>query len=225
MIRKYKLDVTNARIRDAKRVIVPREGFRWVLGDKFVLAFEAEQSDGTSWSAWNFAAGDLFFIGIKLATDRAAVTYLASADTDEWNDVADWDLADPTGGKICCLLDLNTAELQALFATGDTYKAVVVEVKMVDAAGHETTLAQADAHIFQDICKGSEGDPQPGSPSYYTTGAADAIFAPREEDAARWRFRDGCWQAYCADDDTWRPIVLKLVAGVPALVPGDAVEE
>lgn len=223
--RTYTISTHDGRIRDtqASPLRVQREQFRWMLNDQFILRFHVKAMSGSTWAYDAQAATDVFTIGIKLSSARQEAAYLASASGIAWNQVADWSEADPTSGKLCCKIDLATTELRAQFQTGTPQVAVIVEIRKLDALGNETTLAQEEAYILQDICKGTEGAPAPASPTHLTAAEVFALFVPRTEDAARWRWQDGCWQAYCADDDSWRPVLVKLINGVPTLVLGDAV--
>ncbi len=154
-----------------------------------------------------------FFVGIKQWKEFTATAFLAQTE------VVAVEVA-----KLTFTIDLTSNAL-AEKLTGAAEKCqTVLEVEYTDGDGKDT-IAYFRVDILNDYIKGTEGVPAPSAPTYYTAGIVDSLFVPRAEDAARWRFRNGCWEGYCADDDTWRPIVIKLVDGVPALVPGDAVEE
>jgi hypothetical protein len=120
-------------------------------------------------------------------------------------------------------LDLTDPSIATKMATANTLSARV-DVEWTSADGTKRLTWQFDVTIRRQVYNG-EANAGSGTPPTYPSSVIHQLFVPREEDAARWRFRDGCWEAYFAEDDAWRPIVGKLVDGVPSFVPGDPVEE
>jgi hypothetical protein len=106
-----------------------------------------------------------FFVGVKAKNEFSASTYLAETET-----------LTVDGAKLTFALSLVSSGLAGKL-TGSTAKCEsVLEVSYVDGDG-EDTIASFRIDILNDYVKGTEGDPPPAVPTYYTAAQVEARLA------------------------------------------------
>lgn len=113
----------------------------------------------------NLEDAGAYFVGVKQRQEWAATEYLAETETIVVDD-----------NTLVFSLVLTSATL-ATKLTGSTAKVeCVLEVPYTDEDG-EDTLASFRIDILNDYVKGTEGDPAPSVPIYYTAAQVAALLA------------------------------------------------
>jgi hypothetical protein len=128
-----------------------------------------DPDDGTE-KPFPFTASMTFKFGVKDPASITGATFLVYSDNASFNLSADWAQVDPTQGKICYRFSSNTADMTSFLsaATVDG-KEARAEVEVTEAGDLPFALFQNGMQCYQDVIRGSEGDPTPAEPTYPTS--------------------------------------------------------
>lgn len=151
---------------------------RLILSEEVLFRFTCKftSDGGVTYDTFGFASGTSFRIGIKDPGVITGATFLAYADGAAWNQTTDWSEADPAAGKLCVRLSLNTSAANTfLSSSGTTTQRCVIEIEVTEPGETPFTVAQWFIGLNNDVIRGTEGDPTPGSPTYPTSADLLAV--------------------------------------------------
>lgn len=167
MIRqKYKIDIDTARLfsSDSRPLATAIDLY---ARDEMILCLSTVYRAGTTSETPYDLTGNTFRFGLQKAESLHETPLLAFSDVDKVNVALDWDEADLAAGKLSIRVNLNTAQIIALFATASAAIACVGELEAM-ADGKATTVVQFAARLRPDVIRADPGEPDVGDPEYVT---------------------------------------------------------
>ena len=145
------------------------------LRNTYTFQFTLQQYVGGAWTKFELPAGWSRKLVVRDPDDATGAT-LALAENGVFNQEADWDDADPTEGKECAPISLNTPELIAWLAARKLVQKTprlvleLLAVNLADPAADPLTALEAE-FLLLDSWNVTSQPPSPGQPVYLT--AAD----------------------------------------------------
>lgn len=117
------------------------------------------------------------------------------------------------------IIPLTAAQMNQAPESG-TEKTFWMVISAITNDGANITIG-AGNFVIEEDGTGTAGDPPTPAVNYYSTGQAEALFVRQWATNAGWRFRNGYWEVYFAEDGAWRPLVGVFKDGKPTLGFGE----
>ena len=172
-------------------------------------------------TAYNPIAGATWLFGIDDVPFSDQSDYVLSQN-DVFNLSEDWADVNPSAGKICFRVDLDTNELKnRLKAITAATATMYGNLWMLTAAGN-VLIASWLIYIAKTYIDPTTAKPVEGI-THLTTQAAAASYVPQWGDQARWRWNGSGWE-YLFSDNYWREMIPDLVDGHPVIRWGEPKE-